>query len=418
MMMAATLLASTMSLLMAEHEPERTGKASVVENMKEKRTPRNMGNKRTPVEQKVIQETMAKMAGVEITDVPDVQVQENQVAELRTRAEQGDTAALVRLGHYAMNQLEEGKGSEEEALGYFAQAAQAGDAEAAMWHALATYQLHARAGASMWKEKSVLRAALEEPAAKGNLPAQYLLALTTGGIPREEQMQQMRAVAEAGFVPAMRQLGELITEYNFHEMRLTNSYNREAKYWLELAGEHGDYYAYSLLSQEGDNYVGNPSQRPAIDYEKNLAALEKNLELIRALKPRWFGNTFHLRLLDSGAFVWGGERAYAYLMWCGREAVVRTMRLKQDAKTVHEDIVKRLQSLAAEGDQDAMVALVYLYLKWEFWMGPDSAPPPYDEAPYMQELRRQVEAGDNRLRLKLRDEPKFRNQYEKEHPKN
>ena len=398
------------------------GSMTQKEYLKEKKKEEKQEKKAIRDSKKAAALLSKKLAKLKLINPPDARVKEEEVEELQAKADQGDTDAMVRLGHHAMNKLEEGVGSAEEALGYFQKAADAGNADALAWHALAQYQLARRRGETGKAGMEFMLEDCKAAAEKGSLIGAYLTALVNKYFApasdnpdlRLEAVNEMRAVAEKGFVPAMRQLGECMTEYNFHVLKLHNSYTPDAKMWMTAAAKAGDYYAYLLLSSEGGNYVGLASERPNIDYKAIEAQmLNEALPLIKKIQPSWYGNTFHTRVLVN-VFSWGGEKSDAYLTWCSDMHSLQTNRMGKNPQKVRADLVNILRKIAdEEGDQDAMVALVYLYLKWGFWFGKHIEPPPYDEAPYMQKLREQMDAGDNRLKLKMTEEPGYRRQHDR-----
>lgn len=309
---------------------------------------------------------------------PDVDVKDAEVEPLKTKAEAGDAAAMVRLGHYYMMHPVPGFANEGTAGTWFSKAAATGDADAIAWFAL--YE-HLVKGKNL---DAALRERFRDSAEKGSMLGEYLMGLTEEK--HADKIPWFEKAAKRGFVPAMRGLSEAISDHTYHDIPALQNYNvtPEAIAWAKLAAANDDYLAYGLLSKEGAFFSGLESERPNIDFKKLESYSQKELELAKKVPYTWYGSVFDTRLM-VGRYSWGGPRSNAIL-----QAYSDGYQLLDRHKKLTTPFIKKFQAdmtkLADAGDRDAMLVITKAAKNWRFFFPTAPQACPFKPEPYAQKL--------------------------------
>lgn len=321
-----------------------------------------------------------KMAKVVPIPRPDVEVREEELEGLQQKAEGGDAAAMIRLGHYYLMHVEPGFANEAKGEEWFRKAAETGDADGIAW--LALYEQLSKPKAN----KGMIQQRFLEAAEKGSVLGEYFMGLTTENY--EDKLPWYEKAAERGFVPAMRELADAICEHNYRNVpSLRGGYQLtpEALAWAKLAAGYGDYRAYIILSKEGAYFSGSESDRPRVDAKKMEAHTQKAIELAKQLKYFWYGTSFDCRLMP-GRYDWGGSRAYS-MLGAYSDAYGFLMGRKKNAASFFRKFHADMTKMADEGDRDAMLVIVKAAKNWKFFFPMNDIPCPFKPAPYEQKLR-------------------------------
>ena len=310
---------------------------------------------------------------------PDVDVSEDELEPLQAKAEQGDAAAMVRLGHYYMMHVEPREANVAKAGKWFKQAAETGDADALAWLGLYMRMTQPK------KDVAEANGFFRESAEKGSMLGEFFMGLVTERGP--EKLEWYEKAAKRGFVPAMHALAEAISEYNYYLVPSLKNVcvTPDAQAWGLIAAGHGDFKAYGVLMQEGANFAGSEKERPYVDYKKLESYGQKQIELIKTLKYTWYGSNFDCRLMID-RFSWGGPRAYAYLTAYSDAFMVLYRQKKNEApffKKFHDEITK----MADAGDRDAMLVIVKAAKNWSFFFPFAKTPCPFKAEPYESKLK-------------------------------
>lgn len=321
----------------------------------------------------------AKMAGVQPILRPDVQVSDEEVEPLKAKAESGDAAAMVRLGHYYMMHIVPGFGNEATAATWFRKAADTGDADALAW--LALYDRLTKPK----QNKADIQQRFQAAAEKGSMLGEYLMGLTTENY--ADKIPWFEKAANRGFVPAMRALAEAIAEHTYREIAPLRNYNLtpEAQAWAKIAAANDDHKAFGILATEGAHFSGSESERPNIDFKKLDSYAQKHIELAKKLSYTWYGSVFDSRLMP-GRYDWGGPKADALLSAYAEGASLLHRQNKNDASFLRK-FCADMTKMADAGDRDAMLVIVKAAKNWKFFFPLTKTPCPFKPGPYESKLK-------------------------------
>ena len=299
---------------------------------------------------------------------PDVELAEDKVADVKAAAEGGDTAAIRKLGHYYMQQAQDAKGRE-----CFLKAAEAGDAEARAWYALALYYQH---NCSPQGEKLALEQALIAAEA-GNLMGMYFGGLF-GRDDEETARKWLEKAAKGGFAPAMRVLAS----------------NMQLKSVGASAGEKKKFMAlYDKAMKAGDItsvHAGTGKSGYIFErfpYTKTNRMLRQSIELAKKRTFCWYDTAFDFNFpLDR--FAHGGAKYYLVILgYKALEHAAAKEKNKMDICTKNrKELYAYLEKQAEAGDPAACHAIVSLIkMPHLFWTcRPDAAFSNHDEKHWRQ----------------------------------
>lgn len=401
LMMIPALFASVLSVVDAKPKAGPLSKSEVrkLENNKKKEDDER--KKLLQKSKKTATAIVKSMAAVTPILRPDVEVPESELPDLKEKAESGDVAALIRLGHYYMMHPQPGFANEKEAGRCFEKAAASGDGDALAWLAVYNY-LVIPAPAAQWKKKiEALHDEAMKSAEKGSMLGEYLAALSIQDS-SEEKLELYERAAKKGFVPAMRGLGETIVDYTYRNVRPLSNYcvTPEAQAWLKLAADQGDSLAWGLLSTEGAHFSGSEKDRPALDFAKLEGFAKKGIEQAKKIRWHWYDSLFDIRI-PVERYAWGGAGSMNLLNAYGK--VSELYHRQRKSQTPFINLIKNdLTKLAAEGNTDAMVAIVKAASAWKFFFPYADAPCPFNPAPYEKALREKAEAGNLHIARQLK----------------
>ena len=281
---------------------------------------------------------------------PNVELAADMVDGVKTAAESGDAEALRKLGHYYMQQAQDAKGRE-----CFLKAAEAGDAEARAWYALALYYQHNR---SPQGEKLALEQALISAEA-GNLMGMYFSGLF-GHKDDELARKWLEKAAKGGFAPAMRVLAWKM------QLESVGASERERKKFLALydkAMKSGDITSVHA----GTGKSGYIFERFA--YARTNRLLRQSIELAKKRSLCWYDTCFDFNFpLDR--FAHGAAKYYLVILgYKSLELAADKEKNKMDICTRNrKELYDYLEKQAEMGDPAACHAIVSLIeLPHLFW---------------------------------------------------
>lgn len=365
--------------------------------------PRNQENKHKGSDRKQILQKSRKaaasaervMARVNPIPRPDTHVDDSELDGLKKKAGKEDAAALIRLGHYYMMHPVENGENEKTAGEYFFRAAQTGDPDGLAWYAL--YKRLVLPEADRQKQNEVFLEGGIAAAQQGSMVGAYLAGIAVTEH-TEEKMEWLRKAAKSGFVPAMRALGGAIADYTLHNVPIpaNEAYTPEAKAWLKMAAERGDYYAWQLLTQEGSAKAG-PGEPPVeVDYTALETYAENAIRDAKTVQWNWYGTAFDTRqVVDRYAF--GGSGAYALLM-AYRSMSELYKRQNKDQAPLLRRIEKELTGMADNGNTDAMIAILVCDKEWNSFFRHMKGLCPFDSDPYRRKVQALIQAGNLHLK--------------------
>ena len=329
------------------------------------------------LKKKPLTERFAKASPV---PCPDTRVAEEELPALTQSAEQGDAAAMIRLGHYYMMRPQ-ADGSHIQAAGeWFNKAAQADETDGLAW--LALFEYMTRPGYWATQERKLYERVL--PAARReSLVGMHLAGLTA--VDFEEKKSWYSKAARMGFVPSMAAVAELLIDHADSGGYDAEKVTKEAYEWIELAERYGDFRAYTLKAKD-INKIG---------YEAALDNLEKKLHLVRQSHWSWFGVNFGIRIASNVSFYCGGLPSYERLL-AYRDMTWYAHISQQDPRPIIDKAISELQTEAEAGDSFAQAALLQLSDRWKFWIKGSGVgtSAPYDATPYYNALLQKADAGD------------------------
>ena len=333
--------------------------------------------------------------------MPNAKVAEDQVEALEQAAQEGKASAMVQLGHYYMSREETPKISKKKAGEYFHRAAEAGDADAVAWSAIYDF-LMMEGKNSLEKQKAARQKCYEaaKSVAADSCLAAYLAGLMSDDSAEKKELYEQSA--RAGFVPAMRALGEMmVEEYATDSSMRFARVPDDAAAWLELAYKNGDMRA--AMVRSGSSHMHRSNSEDDTDTAEAEKWLRQALPLALAREEHWFGNLFDSSQASPFPSAWGGERMYGLLNVYSRLVRVKEFDHKNSADVVRE-CCNTIKKMAAAGEPDAMAAAVLLPRKWSFWMGLNTSNPGIlKESEWLPKLKEKADAGDPRAARALQE---------------
>lgn len=340
------------------------------------------------------------MAGVKLMSRPETDVPEAELEGLKDRAEAGDAASLIRLGHYYMMHPVEGFSNEKQAEESFRKAAESGDADGMAWLALYRY-LTTPINGSNWRElQEKLYEETKVAAEKGSVIGEHLAALASADI--DEKIAFYEKAARKGFLPAIRELGMALIKKAEKTPGMYNySVTPEAQAWLKIAAAKGDALAYIGLSKEGAHFAGSADERPPVDFGKLESYAKKGLEAAKKTKFEWYDSIFDTSIA-VGRYGHGGVCSTTVIhAW---EALVQLAdRQKKSLAPVFKQMADELAKAAKEGDTNAMVIMAAAAKQWNLFF-PQAlykSACPFDAAPWVAKLKEKAAEGDLQIRRQM-----------------
>lgn len=335
-----------------------------------------------------------ELARITPIPMPSDKVAKDQVEALEQASQEGDANAMVQLGHYYMSQGGAPQADKKKAGEYFHRAAETGNADAVAWSAL--YDFFMMPGKNNLENQKAARQKCCE-AAK-NVSADSAIAAYLAGLMTDdsaEQKQMYEQAARAGFVPAMRALGEVMAEEYATDSTLRFAHIPEdAALWLELAFKNGDVRAAEVRS--GSSHMHRSNSEDDTDTAEAEKWLRLALPLALQRENHWFGNTFDSSQPSPFVGAWGGERMYRILTIYSRLVRVKEFDQKNPSDVLRE-CCNTIKKMADAGEPDAMAAAVLLPRKWSFWMGLKTANPGIlKESEWLPKLKEKAATGDPR----------------------
>ena len=347
-----------------------------------------------------------ELAHITPIPMPTAKVAEEQVAALEQAAQEGDADAMVQLGHYYMSQEKAPQANKKKAGEYFHRAAETGNADAVAWGAL--YDFFMMPGKNNMENQKAARQKCCEVAKKASADscmAAYLAGLMTDDTAEQKQLYEQSA--RAGFVPAMRALGEVMAqEYTADSTTRFAHMPEDAAAWLELAFKNGDMRA--AMVRSNSSHMHRSNSEDDTDTAEAEKWLRQALPLALAREEHWFGNIFDSAQPSPFTGAWGGERMYGILRVYSSLVRVKEFDQKNPAEVLRE-CCNTIKKLADAGEPDAMAAAVLLPRKWSFWMGLKTTDPGIlKENEWLTKLKEKANAGDPRAARALQECNKLR----------
>ena len=314
-----------------------------------------------------------------------VKVAEEKVPELQAAADNGDTVAMRKLGHYYMQQAEDAKG-----CAYFLKAAEAGDAEARAWYAQALYR---QRGFSQEGEKLALEQA-KIAAESGNAMGLYFCALF-GYEDKEYASACLDEAAKKGFAPAMRAYAHVL------QSKATRGPERERKKflaWYDKAMKAGDLMA----ALRGIGKRGYIFER--YPYPKSAGIIRKVIATAKKRPLCWYDTCFDYDF-PMADFAHGSARYGLVIQGhIAMEQAASSEKNKMDICTKsRKELYSYLEEQAAKGDPAACHAIISLIkMPHLFWSCRPDASFSNSDADYWKNKAEELKKTSPPLYRKLR----------------
>lgn len=342
-----------------------------------------------------------ELAHITPIPMPTAKVAEDQVEALEQAAKEGDAEAMVQLGHFYMSQEKTPQVNKKKAGEYFHRAAESGNADAVAWSAI--YDFFMMEGKNDLEKQKAARQKCCEAAKK--VAAESCMAAYLAGLMSDddaEKKQFYEQSARAGFVPAMRALGEImLAEYATDSAVKFARAPEDVAVWLELAFKNGDMRA--AMARSNSNYMHRSNSEEDTDTAEAEKWLRQALPLALAREEHWFGLLFDSTQPSPFTGAWGGERMFGVLSVYGRLVRVKLFDSKNPADVLRE-CCNTIKKMAEAGEPDAMAAAVLLPRKWSFWMGLKTTDPGIlNEKEWLAKLKEKANAGDPRAARALNE---------------
>lgn len=333
-----------------------------------------------------------KKALAKITPIPapDLKVADSELEGLEKAAEEGDAAAMVRLGHYHMLHMQ--PGYQKKAGDHFRRAAEIDQGDAAAWLALFEYITSPDGGKAAESPRQKCCNQAKAAAENNSCLGAYLAGLMSED--EEERLELYTKAAYAGFVPAMRALGEMMAEAAYQNQATRHApMPEDACMWLEFAYRNGD--AQAALVRSGSSHMYRATGAP---YSTDPAEVEKwlrhSLELALKYERTWYGSIFDHSGPSKNAYAWGGNRMCLLLQIYSALLEVREFD-NRSVSDVTSECSNTLKKMAAAQDTEAMAAAIMLSRRWSFWMGIEAANPGIlKDKDWMPKLKQKAASGD------------------------